>query len=156
VAVNLFPASALPRMIAEVERGATKAGKQASDLEIVCRFQAWVTDDPKGARALLRRAMAGYFTTSVYNAFAEWCGFADEARAMREAWAKKDRERTEAAFSDEMIDAITLVGSERHCRDRIDEFVAAGLSTPMIHAFASDPREAWKTIAALAPQRAAR
>ena len=57
--------------------------------------------------------MAGYFTTSVYNAFAEWCGFEEEARAMREAWAKRDREKTEAAFTDEMVDAITLVGSER-------------------------------------------
>jgi alkanesulfonate monooxygenase SsuD/methylene tetrahydromethanopterin reductase-like flavin-dependent oxidoreductase (luciferase family) len=97
VAVNLFPASALPRMIAEVERGAAKAEKRASDLEIVCRFQTWVTDDPKGARALLRRAMAGYFTTSVYNAFAEWCGFADEAardaRSLGEARPRAHRSR---------------------------------------------------------------
>jgi len=153
VAVNLFPASALPRMIAEIERGAAKAGKDVTGFETVCRFQAWVTDDAKGARALLRRAMAGYFTTSVYNAFAEWCGFVEEARAMREAWAKRDREKTEAAFTDEMIDAITLVGSETHCRDRIAEFVDRGLTTPMFHAFAPDPREAWKTLAALAPQR---
>ena len=153
VAVNLFPASALPRMIGEIERGAARAGRAAAGLEIVCRFQAWVTDDAKGARALIRRFMAGYFTTSVYNAFAEWCGFAEEARAMREAWAKRDREKTEAAFTDAMIDAITLVGSETHCRDRVAEFVAAGLTTPMFHAFAPDPQEAWKTLAALAPSR---
>jgi probable F420-dependent oxidoreductase len=153
VAVNLFPASALPRMIAEIARGAAKSGKDAAGLETVCRFQAWVTDDPKGARALLRRFMAGYFTTSVYNAFAEWCGFEEEARAMREAWAKRDREKTEAAFTDEMIDAITLVGSEAHCRDRVARFVDAGLTTPMYHPFAPDPAEAWKTLAALAPSR---
>jgi probable F420-dependent oxidoreductase len=151
-AVNLFPASALPRMIAEIARGAAKVGKDATGLETVCRFQAWVTDDPKRARALLRRSMAGYFTTSVYNSFAEWCGFEEEARAMRDAWAKRDREKTEAAFTDEMIDAITLVGSEAHCRDRVAEFVDAGLSTPMYHAFAPDPAEAWKTLAALAPK----
>src|SRR5262249_21663302 len=143
-AVNLFPASALPRMIAEIARGAAKVGKDAAGLETVCRFQAWVTDDPKGARALLRRSMAGDFTTSVYNSFAEWCGFEEEARAMRDAWEKRDREKTEAAFTDEMIDAITLVGSEAHCRDRVAEFVDAGLSTPMYHAFAPDPAEAWK------------
>jgi probable F420-dependent oxidoreductase len=153
VAVNLFPASALARMIAEIARGAAKAGKDSTDLETVCRFQAWVTDDPKGARALIRRFMAGYFTTSVYNTFAEWCGFEEEARAMREAWAKRDREKTEAAFTDEMIDAITLVGSEAHCRDRVAEFVDAGLTTPMFHTFAPDPQEAWKTLVALAPGR---
>jgi probable F420-dependent oxidoreductase len=152
VAVNLFPVRALPRMLAEVASGAAKAGKDPSGMEIVCRFQAWVTDDAKGARALIRRFMAGYFTTSVYNAFADWCGFEDEARAMREGWAKRDREATEKAFTDEMIDAITLVGSETHCRDRVGEFVDAGLTTPMYHAFAPDAQEAWKTLAALAPK----
>jgi probable F420-dependent oxidoreductase len=153
VAVNLFPVSALPRMIAEVRAGAEKAGRSADDLEIVCRFQCWVTDDPKGARGMIRRAMAGYFTTSVYNAFADWCGFEEEARAMREAWAKRDREKTEAAFTDEMIDAITLIGNEERCRDRVAEFVDAGLTTPMYHAFVPSPEEAWKTLVALAPRR---
>ena len=153
VAVNLFPVRALPRMIAEVAGGAAKAGKDPSSMEIVCRFQTWVTDDPKGARALLRRFMAGYFTTSVYNAFAEWCGFEEEARAMREAWAQRDREKTEAAFTDEMIDAITLIGSEAHCRDRVAEFVDAGLTTPMYHAIAQDAQGALKTLEALAPRR---
>ena len=155
VVVNLFPASALPRMIEEIGKGAAKAGnteKKGDDLEIVCRFQAWVTDDPKGARALVRRFMTGYFTTSVYNAFAEWCGFVDEARTMRLAWAKRDREGAEAAFTDEMIDAITLIGSESHCRDRVAEFVDKGLTTPMIHALAPDPKEAWRTLEALAPR----
>ena len=154
IVVNLFPAKTLPRMIAEIGHGAAKsgkAGKTADDLEIVCRFQTWVTDDPKGARALVRRFMTGYFTTSVYNAFAEWCGFVEEARAMRERWAKRDREGAEAAFTDEMIDAITLIGSETHCRDRIAEFVDAGLTTPMIHALAPDPQAAWQTLQALAP-----
>lgn len=151
VVVNLFPVRALRPMLAEVARGAAKAEKTAEGMEVVCRFQAWVTDDPKGARALIRRATTGYFTTSVYNAFAEWCGFAEEARAMREAWAKREREKAEAAFTDEMIDAITLIGSEAHCRDRVAEFVEAGLTTPMFHPFAPDPQEAWRTLVALAP-----
>jgi probable F420-dependent oxidoreductase len=153
VVVNLFPARALPAMLSEVARGVAKAGKSPTGMEVVCRFQTWVTDDAKGARALVRRFMTGYFTTSVYNAFAEWCGFAEEARAMREAWAKRDRERAEAAFTDEMIDAITLIGTETHCRDRVAEFVDAGLTTPMYHAFASDPQEAWRTLVALAPRK---
>ena len=153
VAVNLFPARALPRMIAEMAAGAAKAGKSAADREIVCRFQTWVTDDAKGARAVLRRFMAGYFTTSVYNAFAEWCGFEEEARAMREAWAKRDREKTETAFTDEMIDAITLIGTATHCRDRVAEFVDAGLTTPMYHAIAQDAAGALQTLEALAPHK---
>lgn len=150
--VNLFPAEALPRMLAEVAQGAAKAGRSADGMEVVCRFQCWVTDDPKGARGLIRRFMAGYFTTSVYNAFADWCGFEREAREMREAWGRRDREATERAFTDAMIDAITIIGDEKTCRAKLDRFVAAGVTTPMIHAFAPNPEEAWKTIAALAPR----
>ncbi|MGH7823076.1 MAG: LLM class flavin-dependent oxidoreductase, partial [Candidatus Binatia bacterium] len=153
VVLNLFPAKALPRMLAEVAAGAVKAGKSPDGIESVCRFQTWVTDDAKRARGLVRRFMAGYFTTSVYNAFAEWCGFEEEARAMREAWAKRDREKTEAAFTDEMIDAITLIGSEKHCRDRVAEFVDAGLTTPMFHPIAADAATARTTLEALAPAK---
>jgi probable F420-dependent oxidoreductase len=152
VVVNLFPAEATPRMIAEIRAGAANAGRSTDDFEVVCRFQCWVTDDAKGAIGLVRRAMAGYFTTSVYNAFAEWCGFEREAREMREAWARRDREATERAFTDEMIDAIVIVGDAKTCRRKLDTFVAAGVTTPMLHAFAPNPDEAWKTIEALAPR----
>ena len=152
IVVNLFPAEATPRMLEAVAEGAKKAGRDVSNMEVVCRFQTCVTDRPEKVRALLRRGMAGYFTTSVYNAFAEWCGFEQEARGMREAWAKRDREATEAAFTDEMIDAITLIGDEKHCRDRIARFVAKGVTTVCIHPFIPSPEEAWKTFQALAPR----
>jgi probable F420-dependent oxidoreductase len=152
VIVNLFPAEALPRMIAEVEAGAAKAGKDTAAIEVVCRFQVCVTDEPARARAFLRRAMAGYFTTSVYNAFAEWCGFAEEARAMRDAWSRRDRAATEAAFTDEMIDRIAVIGDPETCREKLEGFLAAGVTTPVIHPFLPSPDEAWKTIEALAPR----
>ncbi|MGH7859499.1 MAG: LLM class flavin-dependent oxidoreductase, partial [Candidatus Binatia bacterium] len=141
-----------PRMLAEMEKGAGKAGRSARGFEVVCRFQTWVTDDPKGARGLIRRFMAGYFTTSVYNSFAEWCGFETEAREMREAWARRDREATERAFTDDMIDRIALVGDAKTVRRKLEEFIAAGVTTPLIHAFAPSPEEAWRTIETLAPR----
>lgn len=147
VVVNLFPVSALPAMLEAVRAGAAKRSRDASRMEVVCRFQTCVTDRPEEARAFLRRGMAGYFTTSVYNAFAEWCGFEQEAREMREAWSRRDREATERAFSDEMIDAITLIGSAEHCRERMAAFAAAGVTTAVIHPFVPDP---WPSIAALA------
>ena len=66
--------------------------------------------------------------------------------------SRKDREATEAAFTDEMIDAIALIGDESHCRDRIARFVANGVTTVCIHPFIPDPEAAWNTIAALAPR----
>jgi probable F420-dependent oxidoreductase len=153
VVVNLFPAPALPRMLDEVRAGALRAGRSIDGFEVVCRFQTWITDDPRGARRLLRRHVAGYFATSVYNAFAEWCGFVEEARAIREAHARGDREAVQRHFTDEMIDAMALVGDEGTVRRKLEEFLAAGVTTPMFHPFAPDPGEARRTLEILAPLR---
>ena len=95
VAVNLFPASALARMIAEITRGAAKAGKDSMGLEMVCRFQAWVTDDPKGARALFRRVHGGLFH---HIGLQLLCGVvrlrgrgAGDARGVGQARSREDR-----------------------------------------------------------------
>src|SRR5438270_890193 len=54
VAVNLFPAEALPKMLEHVALGARRAGKDPRQLEVVCRHQVLVTDDKSGARELFR------------------------------------------------------------------------------------------------------
>src|SRR5438093_1403616 len=81
-------------------------------------------------RDAIRQMMGPYFATSVYNRFVAWCGFADEARAIDAAWRAKDRTRNVAAVTDAMIDRLAIIGSAEHCRSRLAEFVAAGVTTP--------------------------
>jgi probable F420-dependent oxidoreductase len=151
VILNMMPVEAVPRMLEHVRRGAERVGRDPSTLEIVSRFQTVVTDDVPAARAALRHMFGPYFATSVYNRFVAWCGFPDEAAEILGAWQAKDRTRNTAAVTDEMIDRIAIIGSAAHCRERLAAFVAAGVTTPMVHPFLFDEASIWGVFEGLAP-----
>ena len=151
VVLNMMPVEAVPRMLEHVRRGAARAGRDGARLEIVARFQTIVTDDAAQARAAVRHMLGPYFATSVYNRFVAWCGFADEAAAIARAWSAKDRAANLAAVTDEMIDRIAIIGTAEQCRAQLERFVAAGITTPMVHPFLFDEASIARVFESLAP-----
>jgi probable F420-dependent oxidoreductase len=151
VILNFMPVEAVPRMLEHVRRGAERAGRDPASLEVVSRFQTIVTDDVPAARAALRHMMGPYFATSVYNRFVAWCGFPEEAAEILAAWQAKDRGRNTGAVTDEMIDRLAIIGTAAHCRERLAAFVAAGVTTPMVHPFLFDEASIWGVFEGLAP-----
>ena len=151
--VNLFPVTALPRILAAYRRGAARAGRDAGRDEVVCRFQVAVTDDVPAARNLIRLGFAGYVAQPVYNAYFRWCGFEAEAEAVAQAFARGDRAASAAAMSDAMIDRIAILGTAARCREQIAEFVAAGVTTPVIAPVATNAAGMRAVFEALAPAR---
>lgn len=149
--LNLFPASALPRILDAYREGARSAGRDASQDEVVCRFQVLVTDDVERARNVMRMAFGGYVASPVYNQYFAWCGFEAEARAVSEAFARGDRAGVAAAMTDELIDRIAILGPAERCREQIAEFVAAGVTTPVLSPLAVDRASIEAVFAALAP-----
>jgi probable F420-dependent oxidoreductase len=154
--VNLFPVTAMPRILAAWRRGAARAGRDASRGEVVCRFQVAVTDDVPAARNLIRLAFAGYIAQPVYNAYFRWCGFEAEAAAVAEAFARGDRAASAAAMTDALIDRIAILGPAERCREQIAEFVAAGVTTPVIAPIATDAAGVRRVFEAFAPARLGR
>jgi alkanesulfonate monooxygenase SsuD/methylene tetrahydromethanopterin reductase-like flavin-dependent oxidoreductase (luciferase family) len=66
-------------------------------------------------------------------------GFATEAAAIAEAWARNDRDTAERAVSDEMIDATSVSGTPEQCRARIEAYRQSGIDLPIISPFARGP-----------------
>jgi probable F420-dependent oxidoreductase len=151
VVLNFMPVDAVPRMLAHVRAGAERAGRDPARIEVVARFQTVVTDDVAAARRAIRQMMGPYFATSVYNRFVAWCGFPEEARAIDAAWRARDRAQNVAAVTDELVDRLAIIGSAEVCRARLAEFVAAGVTTPMIQPFLFDEAAIWRTLEELAP-----
>ncbi len=151
--VNLFPVTAMPRILAAWRRGAARAGRDARAAEVVCRFQVAVTDDVPAARNVIRSAFTGYVAQPVYNAYFRWCGFEAEAAAVAEAFARGDRAASAAAMTDALIDRIAILGSASRCREQIAEFVAAGVTTPAISPLAADAAGVRAVFEAFAPAR---
>ncbi|MCH9675775.1 MAG: LLM class flavin-dependent oxidoreductase [Gammaproteobacteria bacterium] len=132
VILNLFPTSALPKIVEAIDEGARRVGKRASDREVVCRHQVIVTDDKPAAREAFRRAFAPYYATPVYNQFLAWCGFEEVADAISAGWAERDRAKTTGAMSDELVDEIAIIGTREECQERIRGLAAGGVDTHII------------------------
>ena len=80
---------------------------------------------------------AGFFPR--YNRMMAEHGFAAEAAAIAEAFARGDREATERAVSDALIDATSIAGTPEQCRARVEEYRASGVELPILSPFARGP-----------------
>ncbi len=148
VIFNLWPKSALPKMMEAVKTGAAKAGKDWQDVEIVNRAMILCTDDKEKGRALFRASFGPYYATPVYNKFLAWAGYTDAADGITEGWAAKDREKTAGSMSDEMIDEIAIIGNEDEIRERIQSDADGGVHTHIVAPMAADAADLERTFAA--------
>jgi len=137
VCLNLMPPEAVPRQLAEVAIGASRAERTPSGFGVMARI-FWVPGDPAMGRQAIRRAFGPYFAQPVYNRFLAWCGYPEEAAVIAAAFAAGDREAVGVAFSDEIIDSIALLGSADDARERLKSFEAAGVGVAAVSILAPD------------------
>jgi alkanesulfonate monooxygenase SsuD/methylene tetrahydromethanopterin reductase-like flavin-dependent oxidoreductase (luciferase family) len=102
------------------------------DCELIARIFVCPTADTGTARAVGRRMIAAYLTVPVYAAFHAWLGRGEVLRPMQEAWAAGDRRRALELIPDEVVDELVVHGSLDACRERVAEYHATGLDTPVI------------------------
>jgi probable F420-dependent oxidoreductase len=133
VCLNMVPESALPQVLGEVRAGAEEAGKDPNDLEVVARLHVVLADDPNMGRNLIRTVFGAYAATPGYNKCFEWIGFEEEARQIREAFAKGDRPGVAAGVTDRLCDAMAVVGDKETVRARIRAYAQAGIDVCVIN-----------------------
>ena len=125
---------------AQLAEGARYAGRDPGDITVASLLPTIVADSRAEALAELRPGLAfyaGFFPR--YNRLMAEHGFADEAAAISEAWARGDREAAERAVSDALIDATSIAGTPEQCRERIEAYRASGLDLPILSPFARGP-----------------
>ena len=151
VVLNLFPYHALPKIIEHIAIGAKRGGRELKDIPIVSRYQVAVCEDLDAHRELFRLSYSGYFSTPVYNHYLAWCGYQSVADELKIGWQQKDRSKTAAAFSDELIDSIAIIGDLAHCQKRIRWCAKHGVQTHMITCASMDAKIRQQTLEAFAP-----
>lgn len=132
VVFNLWPRKALPRMLEHVAAGAARAGKTVEELEILNRAMVYVTDDVEDGRARFRHHFAPYYANPVYNDFLKWAGYEAEAQEILDGWAARDRNRTTAALTDEIVDEVAIIGTRDQVAEKVREQAAAGIDTTIV------------------------
>jgi probable F420-dependent oxidoreductase len=149
VCLNQLGAEHLPKALAEVRAGAEAVGRDATGLPVVARLFCQVTDDVEATREAVRRTFAPYIATSVYNRFYRWLGFEEEAAAVQAALAAGDRAGAVAAISDAVLDAVTAIGDEDAVAARVQAYVDAGVTVPVISCLAPGREATERTLRAI-------
>jgi probable F420-dependent oxidoreductase len=127
VLLGLVAARDVPKMAATVREGSGGAFR-----DLVLRIGVLPTSDAGYARAFCRRVIAAYLNVPAYAGMHEWLGRGDELAPLFAAWRAGDRKAALEAVSDELVDALFVHGEPASCRDQIEAFARAGVTTPVI------------------------
>ena len=149
LALNQVAAEDVPGMLAEWNAGAEAAGRSTDGLPVVDRLFCLVTDHAAEARDFLRGFFAPYVATKVYNRFYRAHGFEAEADAVNAAMAAGDRKAAAAAVSDRLLEAVTAIGSADEVAARVQDYVDAGVTVPVIAGLGVGREETAKTLRAI-------
>lgn len=127
VLLGLVAAADVPKLGAMV-----REGSGGIDRELVLRIGVLPTRDVEAARAHCRRLIAAYLNVPAYAGMHEWLGRGEELAPLFAAWRAGDRKAALASISDELVDALFVHGDPASCREQIEAFAAAGVTTPVV------------------------
>src|SRR3954468_22892473 len=121
---NFLPLGGLPKVTAQLE--SAPAG-----FELLCRFFC-LPGEREAVEPLARFMFSSYITVPVYAAFYRWLGYGEQIAPMIEAWESGDRQGAAAAAPWELIEEMFIFGTPEEMAERIDSFVAGGITLPIL------------------------
>jgi F420-dependent oxidoreductase-like protein len=120
-------------MLEPIRRGAARANRSLSDIEIHVGGNLEISEDVEGLLDKYRQGMAftlgamGSAKTNFYNAAYARAGFADAAKEVQALWVSGQKKEAVAAVPDEMLLAANMIGTEEMVRARLRAFRDAGV-----------------------------
>jgi probable F420-dependent oxidoreductase len=121
---NFLPLDGLPQVTAQLD-GAPES------FELLCRFFC-LPGTREEIEPLARFMFASYITVPVYTEFYRWLGWGEQIQPMVDAWNARDREAAVAAAPWEAIEQMFILGSPEEMKERLEQFVAGGVTCPVI------------------------
>ena len=131
VLLNYLPASAVPWCVEQVRSAERMAGRPEGSCTIFAYVHVGVTD-LESARVSAQKDLFGYIVVDSYAAAFTRAGFGAEVAAVRAAHAERDRDAALAAVSDDMINAIDIVGDADHVAAAVSAYRSAGVDHPVV------------------------
>jgi probable F420-dependent oxidoreductase len=126
-----------------LKQGLDKAGRQRSDVNVNLMIFTVINDNRADAIADARSNIAFYTQSPQYLRYFAEIGFGAEALAIQAAFARQDYGAMAKACPDEMVCAITVLGSADDVRSQVAERAAfADAMTPVVPQFGIDPDKA--------------
>ncbi len=151
--IFLAPSRMTPA-VAEVEAGAAAAGRSLRDIAISPQVSIYVTDEIVAARDRERPHIAFYIGGMgvFYHQYMQRIGFGAEADRVRQAFQARERDTAARLVTDEMVDAVTIIGNAQQCRDRMQAYFDAGVQEIRLVFNETDKEAYLKALRAVAPR----
>ena len=129
VLLNYLPASHVPWAVERVREGEARSGNKCT---IYAYVHVGVCARSEKTVEYARRDLFSYAVVDGYAKNFTLAGFGEDVAQLRECHANGDRVGALAAISDEMIDAIDIVGDADTVRVAVAAYVDAGVEVPVI------------------------
>ena len=139
VLLSWAPAGYIAQVTEHVRRGAVKAGRDPSEIDIAGYVRVAIVNDPDSivaARAALQREIGRYAGNPFYRAFFRHMGFEAEMAGAEQAMARGEVAGAAQAITPSMQDQLALMGSSGECREELERARRSGLQQPVIAPFA--------------------
>ena len=127
-----LPARQLPHSLAEIAKGAERAGRSLADIEIGCYLHTLVTPNRERALSDLRRVLVGYSQANTYIQGFQHFGYGDVLEEVHRHLQARDRAGAAAAIPESMVEELYIFGSAEACQDQVHRFVEAGVQNPIL------------------------
>ncbi|HXD90704.1 MAG TPA: LLM class flavin-dependent oxidoreductase, partial [Candidatus Binataceae bacterium] len=111
---------------------APQHGRKPADITATCGLSVFLHDDMKTAYAAARQGLAFYGALPFYNRIMTNSGFAGPAAQIMAAAKRSDQAAMVAAVTDQLADAVALVGPASRCIERLAAYRERGCDVPIL------------------------
>jgi alkanesulfonate monooxygenase SsuD/methylene tetrahydromethanopterin reductase-like flavin-dependent oxidoreductase (luciferase family) len=139
-----------------LEAGLAKGGRQRSDLEVSPSLSVAIDGDLEAAKNIVKTGLVLYFggmgsrKTNFYVDLAHRFGFGEVADEVQKRFQAGDRGGAFEALPDEIVEIVSLVGTEEQVAARIERFREAGIDRLIVSPVHVDAAEQLHTVERLA------
>ncbi len=126
-----------------VKEAAIEAGRAADSVRIACMLVMRMTPRSEEIRPGLKQRLVRLFAEPhVGETLLETAGFdAGAAARLRRLDAEGDMDGAVRLVTDDMVDSCYVIGPPEQCRERVEEYVRAGVDEPLLLPRLEDYRE---------------
>jgi len=139
-----------------LDKGMAKRDPELGPLDIMLQVSFAVGEADPAELATVRNQLALYIggmgaaDKNFYNQLAQRYGYVDEAAEIQRLYLSGQKAEAAAVVPDDLVRAVSLIGTEDEIAVQLKEFEAAGVTTLLLNPLASAPEQRVADVATLA------
>ena len=132
---TFWPYTHLGDGIAMIAAGARQAGRDPQRIAVAPFMAVIPLDDVAVARSMIKPLVSFYIggMGTYYHALFCRYGFKDNVDLVRDLYKAGSRREAAAAVADDLIDAVAICGPPAHCREKLAEWQAHGITAALLN-----------------------